>query len=277
MNSISLTIPLTRSALTRAMNMLQGLSVDLLDENIASVVSDSDAGAPETTTTPATPPSTDNVTPISSRGKAAGSNTTTPPPVITDVELDAEGLPWDARIHGKTKTKLKKEKTWKKIKNIEKNKPGLVEQVEAELRTSMAANPVTPPPVNDPPLSTTVTPTPPPVNEQPPSTPPAPVVEKLYLIDGKQFTADALRAANWTELQIAQLPEVEATLETPPPTPGITFPEFMAKTTAALANGTLTQVAIDTALNAQGLASMPLLAARPDLVATIHSVLFPNG
>lgn len=52
------------------------------------------------------------------------------------VELDSDGLPWDARIHASTKTKVQSNGTWKKIRKVE---PELVKQVEAELRQVMAA------------------------------------------------------------------------------------------------------------------------------------------
>lgn len=55
-----------------------------------------------------------------------------PPP---GVEVDSEGLPWDARIHTDSKTKLKKEGTWKLKRNIDK---ALVAQVKAQLKQVMA-------------------------------------------------------------------------------------------------------------------------------------------
>lgn len=45
---------------------------------------------------------------------------------------DANGLPWDARIHAKTKG-LNADKTWRKQRNVD---PALVAAVEAELRGS---------------------------------------------------------------------------------------------------------------------------------------------
>lgn len=57
-----------------------------------------------------------------------------PPDNTPVVELDAEGLPWDARIHGKAKKQTVKEKTWKKIKGVDK---AVVAQVEAELRAAL--------------------------------------------------------------------------------------------------------------------------------------------
>lgn len=55
-------------------------------------------------------------------------------PGAAGVDLDADGLPWDARIHAGTKTK-KADGKWKAKRNVD---PELVKQVEAELRQVMA-------------------------------------------------------------------------------------------------------------------------------------------
>ncbi len=70
--------------------------------------------------------------------------TETPPPVFNEeevaeakldnLELDKSGLPWDARIHATTKTKLS-DGTWKLKRKVD---PALVTQVEAELRAMLA-------------------------------------------------------------------------------------------------------------------------------------------
>lgn len=94
------------------------------------------------------------------------------PPVVSSspatpagVELDADGLPWDGRIHasgeggGKPKNA---DGRWRKKRGL--NDGALVAQVQAELRATLAAGqPVTPPPV------AAVAPTPP--------ASPAPVVQ----------------------------------------------------------------------------------------------------
>lgn len=46
------------------------------------------------------------------------------------VELDTEGLPWDIRIHARTKTKMK-DGSWKKLRGVG---PNVVKQVEAGLK-----------------------------------------------------------------------------------------------------------------------------------------------
>jgi len=64
-----------------------------------------------------------------------------PPGVV----LDAAGLPWDARIHGSTKT-TNKDGTWRGKRNVD---PNMVAAVEAELRAALAA-PGAPAPTLDP-------------------------------------------------------------------------------------------------------------------------------
>lgn len=62
------------------------------------------------------------------------------------VDLDAEGIPWDARIHASTKVKTQKN-VWKARKGL--NDDTLVNRVKAELRAQVAQSaaplPVTPP------------------------------------------------------------------------------------------------------------------------------------
>lgn len=47
--------------------------------------------------------------------------------------LDANGLPWDERIHASSKA-LNQDGTWRYRRNINKTDPGLIEKVEAELK-----------------------------------------------------------------------------------------------------------------------------------------------
>jgi hypothetical protein len=60
---------------------------------------------------------------------------TTPAAPPPGVDVDATGLPWDARIHASTKTK-KGDQTWTAKRGVDK---ALVDQVTAELKAIMAA------------------------------------------------------------------------------------------------------------------------------------------
>ena len=53
-----------------------------------------------------------------------------PPVPKPSVELDTQGMPWDIRIHARTKTKMK-DGSWKKLRGVG---PNVVKQVEAELK-----------------------------------------------------------------------------------------------------------------------------------------------
>ena len=58
-----------------------------------------------------------------------------PPSLAGGVQLDKDGLPWDARIHAKTKT-MNADGTWRRFRGVQ---DALVAEVEASLRASMAA------------------------------------------------------------------------------------------------------------------------------------------
>ena len=86
-----------------------------------------------------------------------------------------------------------------------------------------------------------------------------------------------------TSSPTTETPAAPATLETPakPAAPAqtetLTFPDLMGKITTAMGAGTLTQEMIMVVINPLGLASLPLVAARPDLIPEINTALFPNG
>lgn len=209
------------------------------------------------------------------------SNKEQPPMVHPGVELDSAGLPYDARIHTKGKLKkTKKDGKWKYARNIE---PELIKTVETELRAAMAASPENPiidvnkeKEVNKileqngvKSITDNVAPAAPvdtPVTDIDVIEPPS----EMYLLDGKEYTAEQLYSAGWTDQQMLPLLVNNKSVS------NMTFPEFMAKITPALGAGTITQDNINSVLNIQGLASLPLLSARPDLISAIHSQLFPS-
>lgn len=84
------------------------------------------------------------------------------PATPSAVALDANGLPWDARIHSSSKEKVKAG-TWKYRRGVD---DAAITQVEAELRQLMAIPAPAPAPV--------ATPAPAPVVPAPPVVPPAP-------------------------------------------------------------------------------------------------------
>ena len=152
----------------------------------------------------------------------------------------------------------------------------LVTEVEAEIRAAMAVPPAAAPndqaevpaPAADsePATAAIVTPTPP--------TPVATAPVK-YVTDHGNFTGDELRAAGWNDEQIASLPIDDSELE---PTTAVasgitTLPELMAAATSA----GKTPEEMLAAANKAGLAAVPLLGARPDLVPTVAAELGLTG
>jgi len=191
------------------------------------------------------------------------------------VVLDAEGLPWDARIHSDSRKMLKKEGTWKLTRGVA---PALVASVKAELRAAMAvpAPDVTvhnvdahkaagtqapaPSPAKAPAPTAATTPAPPPAKK------PEPEPVLLYLIDGEGFTREQLIEAKWSE---AAIDELASEFEESAPV-AATFPAILAK----IAESGVDDVAIAAALQNVGLASVEMLAARPDLIPDFHDALF---
>lgn len=121
-----------------------------------------------------------------------------PAPAGNTVALDKEGLPWDARIHAATKSKIANG-TWKR-------KKGLPEEtfaaVVAELRQTMAIPaPVgtvayAPPP--PPPAASAVPPAPP---AAPPAPPAAPASDPANFAEFMAWIAGLIAAGKWTHPQ----------------------------------------------------------------------------
>lgn len=131
------------------------------------------------------------------------------------VELDADGLPWDPRIHSDATERKAKTGKWKTRKNLP---DGYKEQIEAELR-GVPVTPATPAPAPAP-------------------SAPSPAA-------------------------------TAAPAPTPPTAGGMTFAEFtrwvLGHTQAQRCNQTDVQLAVQAA----GLSSIPELAKRTDLIATV--------
>lgn len=139
-NTISFTIPIEFLHLNRVSKLLNEMAQDLAGEEI---------NRPTTKDVQKTPTPFDDIqayeqahpAPPNATGIEIVSQTgleTVSEPLIASsnkVDLDNEGLPWDARIHSSGRTKLKSTGVWKKAKNIAGTP--IVDEVEAELRTVM--------------------------------------------------------------------------------------------------------------------------------------------
>lgn len=126
-----------------------------------------------------------------------------PAPVAAGIELDADGLPWDQRIHAGTKAKLNNGK-WRLKRGVDAD---LLKKVEAELRSTQAA-----PTLPGPPMP-------------------------------------------------------------PDAAGGLTFATLVTKLPAMVAAGTTTQEQINVACQSVGIANIPALGQRPDLVPAVAMAL----
>jgi hypothetical protein len=153
-DSITLTVPLSYIALTATAKMLHGLAeqmagsqphidptpVEVFRSPLVEAVADSSGMAPEfidpnpspeaKTVFAPPPPVAETLAPIS-MAEVADSRATAP---VETEDLDANGLPWDARIHAATKTKDAKG-NWKYLRGVDRDV--LVPEIEAELRETM--------------------------------------------------------------------------------------------------------------------------------------------
>lgn len=208
MKTISLTVPMDYNALTRASDMLHGLAVDLSKESAPTVSAEP---APEPvamvteTASPAPAPAPvveevqpeaaqvfadPNPAPVASVAEqpadpvqpapvAESATTADTAPAAAGVDTapaytnPAVLVPWDARIHSGTPTKLaKKPHNWKKKRGVD---DALVAQVEAELIQAMQASPANPvdPKPTPAPVVETASPAPAPVEPAPVAQPAA--------------------------------------------------------------------------------------------------------
>lgn len=169
------------------------------------------------------------------------SPTVTPPPVPTGLPvttpgaLDADGIPWDNRIHTAAKTQCK-DGTWKLRPGVDKD---LVAQVKAQLQ-GVQALPVPAPPV-----------------EAAPTIPAPPVADPAAALFAPPPPAATVAAP-------------VASQGAPAPA---TFAELIKALTPRLTAGTLTADQVNAACQTVGLATCNLLAARQDLIPAVWSQL----
>ena len=254
-DNISITVPMDYNALTRTADMLNALAHDLepkitvtvggkqIDEISLKPVdvnkeSDDASAVFNKKVVPLHPDNIGNGDNTSLEG-AENMGNAPPPPASqaapVGVELDSDGLPWDARIDGEKKLKLAKTQTWKKKRGVD---PEFVKTVQAELRAAMNAGKTEIPAPPPHPASTVTT---------------APT---------------ALEAVKLAEAALAPVP--------PAPPVGMTFPELMSKITTAMGAGTVTEAMVTLACNNQGMASLALVAVRPDVIPAVDAELFPS-
>jgi hypothetical protein len=151
------------------------------------------------------------------------------------VELDKDGFPWDARIHAESKARIA-DGTWRKKRNLD---PTVKATVEAELRQLMGA----------------------------PAAPLAPV----------RFDQPAFGDANTSVNAIVPPPPVAGAAPVmqaapnvaPPADARAMFVGLVGRASAAIQGGKVTQAEVAQCCAAHGVAALPLLANRLDLVSQV--------
>lgn len=197
-----------------------------------------------------------------------------PPTPISGIEVDADGYPWDGRIHTSSRAKTT-DGAWRKRRGVD---TALVTQIEGQLKQTMTipAHEVIPAPaatigraVADP------FPFPMPTLGAPP--PPPPFASNVVLPAGPVSSTPTVSAGaapavfpskKWTEEEVRAIPEF--------PIAPATFPALMQKITAAFqqeSDKSAFQVRIQEAIASVGLPSLPMLASRQDLVAAVATKL----
>lgn len=173
-------------------------------------------------------------------------------------DLDAKGLPWDARIHAETKAK-NKDGTWRTRRNLA---PGVLDAVTAELRGSAAPAATAgsvPPPVASPVAAVAPPPPPPAAPVAPPPPPPAAAP-----------TAGAVPPPPPPAGQPASVLPGDGTQP-------LTFPAVMKRISGAMNAGTLTKAQLDKILADSGVASPMALNSQPDKLPTVAAELAKLG
>lgn len=171
-----------------------------------------------------------------------------PPASPVGIEVDADGLPWDSRIHasGKDGKPKNADGRWRQKRGL--NDPALKARVEAELRQAMGAPTVATGGPNAPasvptPLPAAVVPSPPTMASTTPVAPPAPAATP---------TPDA---------PVAPVAPIHTAAEG--------FPAFMARVGGLLVGGSLSQEKLTGVLAEFGLSAMGQIGMRPDLLPAI--------
>ena len=201
---------------------------------------------------------------------AAASTVAPPPPANTapttttpgaassaaGVELDAKGLPWDARIHAGTKRK-NADGSWTAKRGVD---PALVAQVEAELRQVMGAAPAAP-------LAQGVAPVPTPASVAASTIAPSVPTGAVPLpVAPPPAPAPVAGAAPTMPAAPSAAPAGEV-----PQDARQQFVGLVGRASAAIQAGKVSQAEVNQICADSGIPALPLLANRLDLVTTVAS------
>lgn len=198
-----------------------------------------------------------------------GDGDETPNTAYQPGEVDVTGLPWDERIHSGGKTKTDKG-VWRTKKGVSDE---LVASVTAELRARLVpVNPVAAPIATPIPVATPITseiPPPAPVAPVPmPAAAPIPVPEPVAPVPMPAATP-------------IPVPEPVAPVAAPAPTPApgaMDFPTLMGLISAGVTAGKIDGTYLAAVAKKYELGdNIGALAARPDLIPTVHAQLMVDG
>ncbi len=177
---------------------------------------------------PAGPASSTSTAPASD-GAASGASP-------SSVELDAEGLPWDGRIHARTKTKTAN-LHWKKKRGVE---AAVYQTVVNELRAVMAA----PPGVASESASE--------------ATPPIPNAAESFATQSAPVATPSVATPS------VATPPVATAVEAP-----ATFPEFLKAVSGLIGSQATTMEAVVGILNTHSVPNMQMMGNRADLIPQV--------
>ena len=187
-----------------------------------------------------------------------------PAPQAPGIEVDAQGFPWDQRIHSGSRGK-NTDGSWRQKRNLD---PNLLAQVESELRATMGL----PGPAQTVDMELTTT------TEVVASTPEQAFIDAV--IPPPPFVPSAVVPAAPVAIAppLPSTPAGAVTTASPSSQSGtgvavVTFPALMQKITQAFTAKTLDQATIQAACQQVGLPSLPMLASRPDLVGQVATIL----
>lgn len=175
--------------------------------------------------------------PVTGAPTALGAVPSTP---ANGVEVDKDGLPWDARIHTESKAK-NADGSWRNKRNLD---AALKAQVESELRQVMSAAPIPPAPGVAPSPAQPVAPVPP----APLAVPTPPVAGAASSMPVAPNAAPAGEVPQDARQQ---------------------FVGLVGRASAAIQAGKVTQAEVTQICAAAGVPALPLLANRLDLVAHV--------
>lgn len=175
------------------------------------------------------------------------------------IEVDAQGLPWDGRIHASSRAKVV-DGTWRLRRGVDDQ---IVTAVKRELQIAMGAPTIAP---------------------APEFVMSAPVVESndmtqffkapevpLPIVPPPPFVNTVVPPV--TSVDISHLQEVGAAQTASPTSPALTFMKLMQLITAKYQAKELDQAMIQAAITKVGLPSLPMLGSRPDLVQSVADEL----